>query len=88
MGVSPHISECARSSTSLSFVAHLPDILVPISKAQQEVRQDMHHIGLKQLAQHVAQHLKCKQGTLERDKLIKKQDCKMCNGSLQWVHFQ
>lgn len=40
---------------------YLSDILVSISKAEQEVRQHMDHIWLKQLPQHVTQHLKGKQ---------------------------
>lgn len=44
--------------------AHLSDVLVTISEAEQEVGQNVHHVGLKQFAQHVTQHLKGKQGTL------------------------
>lgn len=40
---------------------HLSDILVSVSKAEQEVWQHMDHIRLKQLPQHVTQHLKGKQ---------------------------
>lgn len=43
------------------LTAHLSDILVSVSKAEQEVRQHMDHIRLKQLSQHVTQHLKGKQ---------------------------
>lgn len=43
--------------------AHLSDILVSVSKAEQEVWQHVDHIRLKQLPQHVTQHLKGKKGS-------------------------
>lgn len=46
--------------------AHLSDILVSISEAEQEVRQHMDHVWLKQLPQHVTQHLKGKQCSCKR----------------------
>lgn len=41
--------------------AHLSDILISVSKAEQEVWQHMDHIRLKKLPQHVTQHLKGKE---------------------------
>lgn len=51
--------------------AHLSDILVSITEAEQEVWQYMDHVWLKQLPQHVAQHLEGKQGScIERQLLF------------------
>ncbi len=51
---------------------YLSDVLVPITKTEQQVREDVDHVRFKQLPQHVTQHLKRKQSTCHRehDKLI------------------
>lgn len=43
---------------------YLTDILVVVTKTEQQVRQDVDYIGLKQPPQHHTQHLKGKQCTL------------------------
>lgn len=42
---------------------HLSNILVSVSKAEQEVWQHVDHIRLKQFPQHVTQHLKGEQSS-------------------------
>lgn len=49
---------------------HLSDVLVSVSKAEQEVWQHMDHIRLKQLPQHVTQHLKGKQRSCRDKQLV------------------
>lgn len=34
---------------------------VVVTEAEQKMVEDVHHVGLKQPTQHLAQHLKCKQ---------------------------
>lgn len=49
--------------------AHLSNILVPVSKTEQEVWQHMDNVGLKQFSQHITQHLKGKQRPCNKPKI-------------------
>jgi len=47
--------------------SYLSDVLVPVAETEQQVREDVDHIRLKQLPQHVTQHLKREQSTCETE---------------------
>ena len=46
------------------LVGGLAHVLVPVSEAQEQVWEEVHHVGLKQPSQHAAQGLKRKQRAL------------------------
>jgi len=67
-------------------LTYLSDVLVPVAKTKQQMREEVYDVGFEQTTQHSAEHLKRQQGSLPMSgKIVSQHYVIDCDATTKWV---